>query len=159
MSDQLQSSAERVRLALVARGLDSVVVEMPSTTRSAKDAAAAIGCTLPQIAKSLVFRTVNNQRPVLVIVSGSNRVSEQRLAEILGEPIEKADADYVREKTGFAIGGVPPVGHPMPVETFIDVDLMSFEVIWAAAGTPNAVFRLTPQDLLKITHARIVRIT
>jgi len=159
MTDSLSNSAQRVQKALSAHGLDYCVVEMTATTRTAKDAATAIGCSVNQIAKSLVFRTQHSARPILVIASGVNRVNEQQIGKILTEPIEKPDADYVLQSTGFAIGGVPPLGHSTAIETLIDADLMKLEVIWAAAGTPNAVFRLSPQDLQKLTNGRVVQIT
>ena len=137
-------------------GLDNEVRELPATTRSAEEAAAAIGCRVEQIAKSLVFKTKGSEKAVLVIASGKNRVDEKKLAVYVGEPIERADADFVRQKTGFAIGGVPPVGHSEKLETFIDEDLLQYEAIWAAAGTPNAVFRLTPADLTKMTNGKVI---
>lgn len=158
MTDPLSSGAQRVQRALSVQGMDCCVVEMAATTRTAKDAAAAIGCTVSQIAKSLVFRTTSG-KPILVMASGTNRVNESQIGKILGEPIEKADADFVLRATGFAIGGVPPLGHSETIETLIDVDLMAFEAIWAAAGTPHAVFRLSPQDLQKLTKGRILQIT
>lgn len=134
------------------------VLEFEASTRTAADAAAAIGCTVAQIAKSLVFRTVAGARPVLVITSGANRVDVERVATELGEPIARADADFVREATGFAIGGVPPVGHARSPVVLIDADLLRYPRIWAAAGTPNAVFGLTPDDLVRLTGGRPVRI-
>ncbi len=124
---------------------------MPASTRTAQEAAQAIGCQVAQIVKSLIFKTRQTHRPILVIASGVNRVNEKRLAELVGEPIERASADFVREQTGFAIGGVPPLGHAHPLEVFVDRDLSQYDVIWAAAGTPFAVFRLTPAELEKIT--------
>ena len=112
-----------------------------------------------QIAKSLVFRAQTSGRPVLVIASGANRVNEWRVGVLLKEVLEKAGAALVREATGFAIGGVPPVGHPEPLPTYIDQDLMQYADIWAAAGTPNAVFRLTPADLVRITGGVVVKVT
>jgi prolyl-tRNA editing enzyme YbaK/EbsC (Cys-tRNA(Pro) deacylase) len=111
-----------------------------------------------QIAKSLVFKGATTRQAVLVITSGSNRVDEKKLSERIGEPVLKADADFVRQQTGFAIGGVPPVGHAQPIAVFIDEDLLPYSEIWAAAGTPQAVFRLTPQELQKITNGRVIRV-
>ncbi len=159
MADSLRNTAQRVQDALHAAGVECSVVEMPATTRTAKEAATAIGCTVAQIAKSLVFRTARDHKPILVIASGTNRVNESKLAEALGEPVELADADYVRQWTGFAIGGVPPIGHTTAIETLIDSDLLKFEVIWAAAGTPHAVFRLTPTQLTQITNGKVIPIT
>lgn len=150
MSSKLQSSAQKVQEALTALGLSCQVVELPASTRTAREAAQAIGCTVAQIVKSLVFLGTRTGKPILVLMSGVNRVSEKRLSEWAREPIGKADADFVRRHTGFAIGGVPPVGHPAPVETYIDEDLFQYDEIWAAAGTPYAVFRLTPKDLEKM---------
>ncbi|HEU4390736.1 MAG TPA: YbaK/EbsC family protein [Blastocatellia bacterium] len=151
MTDQLSRSARRIQDALSALGTDFEVVELPSTTRTAADAAAAIGCSVEQIAKSIVFRTVKDKKPVMVIASGVNRVNEVRIAEFVGEPVEKADAAYVREKTGFAIGGVPPIGHVEPLFTIIDEDLLGLTELWAAAGTPNSVFKISGTSLLEIT--------
>jgi prolyl-tRNA editing enzyme YbaK/EbsC (Cys-tRNA(Pro) deacylase) len=154
----LRASADRVRRVLHDLGHDAEVVEFAETTRTAAEAAAAIGCSVAQIAKSLVFRAVPSGRPVLVIASGANRVSEKTIAAALGERIERADAEFVRAKTGFAIGGVPPVGHAEPPVTFIDSDLRQFAEIWAAAGTPFAVFRLTPADLAALTGGTVIAI-
>jgi prolyl-tRNA editing enzyme YbaK/EbsC (Cys-tRNA(Pro) deacylase) len=157
MSDQLSASAQKVRDALTTLGFGTrQVVELPDSTRTAVEAAAAIGCTVAQIAKSLVFKGRNSGDPILVIASGANRVNTRRIAELLGEAIDKPDADYVREKTGFVIGGVPPVGHSTPLITFVDEDLRQFDEIWAAAGTPRAVFKLTPDDLEKMTAGRVI---
>lgn len=159
MTARLNASAQKVQDALDARGYTHCrVVEMPDSTRTAAEAAAAIGCTVAQIAKSLVFRGAESGDPVLVIASGTNRVDPQRLAALLGEPVEKPDADYVRERTGFVIGGVPPLGHSEPLRTFIDRDLLAFDDIWAAAGTPRAVFRLSPDDLVSMTGGEVVEI-
>jgi prolyl-tRNA editing enzyme YbaK/EbsC (Cys-tRNA(Pro) deacylase) len=156
--EKLQSSAKKVQEALTALGLSCQVVELPASTRTAQEAAQAIGCTVAQIVKSLIFRGTRTGKPILVLASGVNRVNEQRLGEMAGEPIGKADADFVRKHTGFAIGGVPPVGHSTPIETYIDADLLQYQEIWAAAGTPRAVFRLIPQDLQKMNHGSIVSI-
>jgi len=158
LSEGLSSSAQKVQDALRALGFVCQIVEFTQTTRSASDAAQAIGCQVGQIAKSLVFRGKQSQKPILVIASGSNRVNEARLGELVGEPIERPDADYVRQRTGFAIGGVPPVGHSEAVRSFIDEDLLQYEEIWAAAGTPNAVFRLTPAALVRMAGGRVVPI-
>jgi prolyl-tRNA editing enzyme YbaK/EbsC (Cys-tRNA(Pro) deacylase) len=148
---ELTASAQKVQDALKAYGVGCQVVEMPASTRTAQDAAQALGCEVAQIAKSLVFQTKTTHRPILVIASGAHRVNEKRLAEFVGEPVERASADFVREQTGFAIGGVPPVGHAHPLQVFLDEDLLRHEATWAAAGTPYAVFRLTPAELDRIT--------
>jgi prolyl-tRNA editing enzyme YbaK/EbsC (Cys-tRNA(Pro) deacylase) len=130
-------------------GLEAEVVEFAETTRTSAEAAGQIGCSTAQIAKSLVFRAKTSNRPVLVIASGVNRVDEK---------LGKADAEFVRDKTGYAIGGVAPVGHATKPATFIDEDLLRFEIIWAAAGTPFAVFRLTPAELTRLTGGQVARI-
>ena len=157
-TDPLHPNARRVQTALEKIGLRLQVVELPESTRSAQEAAQAIGCSVSQIAKSLVFRTQNTGQPLLVIASGTNRVNEKTLEALVGEAIVKADADFVRQYTGFAIGGVPPVGHTGQIQTFIDEDLLKFAEIWAAAGTPHAVFRLTGDDLLKATGGKVISV-
>ncbi len=158
MSTELSASAQRVQAALEQLGLTLEVVELPASTRTAVDAARAIGCQVGQIAKSLVFRTRSSACPILVIASGSNRVDVEAVGALIGEPIGKADADFVRQHTGFAIGGVPPLGHDKPLKTYVDQDLLGYEVIWAAAGTPHAVFRLTPSDLVKMTGGQVAAV-
>jgi prolyl-tRNA editing enzyme YbaK/EbsC (Cys-tRNA(Pro) deacylase) len=152
----LSTSAQSVQDALMELGLTLQVVELPNSTRSAAEAAKAIGCSVGQIAKSLIFKTRNSQEPILVIASGPNRVDEKKIGVLVGERITKPDADFVRQHTGFSIGGVPPVGHNQPITTFIDQDLLAFDEIWAAAGTPNAVFRLTGDDLVRATGGQVV---
>jgi len=159
MSQPLSESAQKVQDALNRHGVTCEVVELPDSTRTAQEAAQAIGCRVEQIAKSLVFQGKQTNRPLLVIASGANRVSEKKLRDLVSEPVRKADADFVREQTGFAIGGIPPVGHTQPIETFLDEDLLKHGEIWAAAGTPHAVFKLTAEDLLKMTHGKVVTIT
>ncbi len=159
MDKPLSSSAQKVQDALTALGLTLEVVELPSSTRTAVEAAQAIGCQVGQIVKSLVFKGKRSERPILVVASGANRVNEKAIEALIGEPLGKADADFVRRRTGFVIGGVPPVGHTERLETFVDQDLLTYPEIWAAAGTPNAVFRLDPSDLVKMTTGRIVDIT
>ena len=131
------------------------VLEFDAGTRTAADAAAAVGCEVAEIAKSLLFRTRDSGRPVLVVASGVNRVDEKKVAAVIGEKISRADADFVRENTGFAIGGVPPIGHAVAPLTLIDEDLLKLTTIWAAAGTPNAVFKLTPAELMEVTGGRV----
>jgi prolyl-tRNA editing enzyme YbaK/EbsC (Cys-tRNA(Pro) deacylase) len=137
------ASALRVQDIL---GPDYQVVEFEESTGTSAEAAAAIGCGLAQIAKSLVFRSASG-KSVLVVASGTNRVDEKKVKQIIGEKIERADPDFVREMTGYAIGGVPPVGHRIAPFVLLDSDLKAFSEIWAAAGTPNAVFMLTPAQL------------
>ena len=146
-------SALRVQASL---GERFQVLEFDATTRTAADAAAAIGCEVAQIAKSLIFRGANSGRAVLIVASGVDRVDEKKAALAVGEPIARADAEFVREATGFAIGGVPPVGHKTKPVVLIEESLMQLNEIWAAAGTPNAVFRLTPADLVELTGGRTV---
>ena len=159
MTETLKTSARKVQAALDAAGLNCEVVEMPKTTRTAREAAEAAGCTVGQIVKSLVFKGSRTQKAYLVVASGVNRVNERLLADMVSEPVEMPDAEFVREKTGFAIGGVPPLGHEEPLETYIDQDLLRHEEIWAAAGTPNAIFKLTPSDLQAITGGRVIKVT
>jgi Cys-tRNA(Pro) deacylase len=154
----LRPAAARVQQILAKQGLTTNVIEFAETTRTSAEAAAQIGCSVAEIAKSLVFRAKPSGRPVLVIASGVNRVSERSIEALIGEKIGKADADFVRDKTGYAIGGVAPVGHDSAMPTFIDEDLLKFEMIWAAAGTPFAVFCLTPDDLVRLTGGQVVKI-
>lgn len=151
-----KSGLERVCLALAELGIHDRVQVLEGSSRSASEAAQAVGCDVAQIVKSLVFKTRDRGEPLLVMASGANRVNEERVADLLGEPIDKPDADYVRTVTGFAIGGVAPVAHAQRLQAFIDADLMQFETIWAAAGAPNAVFRLTPVELQSITGGRVI---
>jgi prolyl-tRNA editing enzyme YbaK/EbsC (Cys-tRNA(Pro) deacylase) len=155
MSLQKQS-ARTVQEALASRGLQCQVVELPSSTRTAREAAASIGCEVAQIAKSIVFKASESGRAIMVVASGVNRINEKAIASCLGEPVEKATPEFVRESTGFAIGGVPPCGHGHSLITFVDRDLLSLAVLWAAAGTPNAVFRVEPEDLVALTGGRVV---
>jgi prolyl-tRNA editing enzyme YbaK/EbsC (Cys-tRNA(Pro) deacylase) len=157
-ADELPDSARRVQQALADAGLESRVVVLPQSARTAADAAAAIGCRVEQIAKSLVFRVADPDRALLVIASGRNRVDERRAAAHVNGKLGKADAAFVRAATGFAIGGVPPLGHDRPIETLIDEDLLRFDTIWAAAGTPHAVFSIRPQDLVRATGGRVVAV-
>ena len=155
---EVGTSAERVRQALAGLGLVPDIKEFSETTRTSAEAAAAIGCTVAQIAKSVVFRAVGLNRVVLVMASGANRVDEKLVGAAVGDRIAKADATFVRDKTGFAIGGVAPVGHTEKPVTLIDEDLLQHAEIWAAAGTPNSVFRLTPQVLIAMTGGRVIAI-
>jgi prolyl-tRNA editing enzyme YbaK/EbsC (Cys-tRNA(Pro) deacylase) len=159
MSKELSTSAQKVQDALKKFGFTCRVVELPGSARTAIEAAQAIGCQVDQIAKSLVFKGKRSKKPILVVAGGSNRVNENKLKELADEPVKKADADFVRQKTGYAIGGVPPIGHSEKLEVFIDEDLLKHEEIWAAAGTPRAVFSLKPAELPKMTGGRVVNIT
>ncbi len=153
----LKPSAQRVQDALTARGLDIQVVELPASARSAAEAAVAVGCQLGQIAKSLVFRGKSSGQAVLVIASGANRVDLAKVEALLGEALEKPDAEFVRDETGFAIGGVPPLGHDRPLTTVIDQDLLRYDRIWAAAGHPSAVFPAAPAQLVAMTGGQVAR--
>lgn len=155
----LSRAARSVQEALAARGLETRVVELAASTRTAEAAAQAIGCAVAQIVKSLVFRTRDTGRPILVLASGVNRVDEEALAAHVGEPIAKADAAFTREATGFAIGGIPPVGHRQPIATFIDEALLAHAELWAAAGTPNAVFCLPSSALEPLTGGKVISIS
>jgi prolyl-tRNA editing enzyme YbaK/EbsC (Cys-tRNA(Pro) deacylase) len=154
----LKPSAQRVQDTLRARGFLNEIVELPDSTRTAAEAAAAVGCEVDQIVKSLVFRARQTGRAVLVVASGGHRVREELVSAVLGEEIGKADADFVREQTGFVIGGVPPVGHAHELVTLVDEDLLRHERIWAAAGHPKAVFALTPDELVKMTGGRVAQV-
>ena len=151
-----KGSVARVRDALARLGLEAEIREFDASTRTSADAAAAIGCTVAQIAKSVIFRAKAANQPVLVIASGINRVDEKKLEAALGDKVGRADPDFVRATTGFAIGGVAPVGHTGPVRVFIDQDLNQYDEIWAAAGSPNAVFRLSPADLQRVTGGQVI---
>ncbi len=139
-------------------GNEFEVLEFEESTRSAADAAAALGCDVAQIAKSMVFTAADSRRPVLVVASGPVRVDVDKVSKLLGEAIERATPEFVREHSGFAIGGVPPIGHRVAPEIFIDETLLQFSELWAAAGTPNAVFRLSPSDLESLTKGVIADI-
>jgi prolyl-tRNA editing enzyme YbaK/EbsC (Cys-tRNA(Pro) deacylase) len=154
----LSPSAQKVQDALASAGFDCRVVEFAVPTRTSAEAAAAVGTTVACIAKSLIFRTQPGDRPVLVIASGENRVDEKKLAALLGERVERPDADFVRNRTGFAIGGVPPLGHPTRLKTYIDRDLLALGEVWAAAGTPNAVFKLRAEQLEAMTGGEVADI-
>ena len=158
MKDNLSASARKVQEALNALGMHCKVLELPDSTRTACEAALAVDCEVGQIVKSIVMMGSITHRPVMIIASGSNRVNEGKIGDILGEPIEKADAEFVRVHTGYAIGGVPPVGLSNQIVTFIDEDLLKYATVWAAAGTPHAVFEFNPQDLPRMTGGRVISI-
>jgi prolyl-tRNA editing enzyme YbaK/EbsC (Cys-tRNA(Pro) deacylase) len=159
MADFASGSVKRVQDALQALGLGHEIVDLGLSARTAADAARAVGCRVDQICKSLVFRLRDSDRPLLVVTSGAHRVDETKVAALVGEPLARADADFVRARTGFAIGGVAPVGHTGPVVTLIDEHLLSFGEIWAAAGHPNTVFRLTPANLVTMTQGRVAAVS
>jgi prolyl-tRNA editing enzyme YbaK/EbsC (Cys-tRNA(Pro) deacylase) len=150
------SSVERVRAALLAAGHPDTIAAFPEGTRSAADAAAAVGCAVAQIAKSIVFRA--GARAVLVVASGANRVDMGKVAAAIGQPVKRAEGAWVRDVTGFAIGGVAPVGHLAPPILLLDRDLLALDPVWAAAGSPRHVFRTTPAELLRITGATVAEV-
>jgi Cys-tRNA(Pro) deacylase len=153
----MHPTAQKVAATAHQLGLDITIKEFEATTRTAEDAARAIGCTVGQIVKSLVF--IVNGQPTLTLVSGPNRLDEKKLAVLCGvgkKKVKRGDADTAREATGFAIGGVPPFGHQTKLPTYIDEDFGQFDLIWAAAGTPNAVFSITPDELARVTGGMVV---
>lgn len=155
MPGPLSPSAQKIQNLLNDLGHPIHVLEFAASTRTSAEAAAAIGCDVAQIAKSIMFRTRDTDRPILVVASGSNRVNEATVSRLLasalaGEKLAKADADFVRQKTGYPIGGVPPLGHAVPPITLFDRDLLNFNIVWAAAGTPNTVFPIAPDILAGI---------
>jgi len=146
-------TALRIWQLLKDAGIETRVVEFEQPTRTSADAAAAIGCSVAEIAKSIVFRGEKSGQAIIIVASGDNRVSETKVAEKVGEPLLRADAGFVREATGYAIGGVAPIGHSRPVKLLLDEDLQRFKTIWAAGGTPFSVFPLTPAELRGLTGA------
>jgi prolyl-tRNA editing enzyme YbaK/EbsC (Cys-tRNA(Pro) deacylase) len=150
----LSSSAQRVQDTLAGAGVASTIVEYAVPARTSAQAAEVLGCSVAQIAKSLVFRAASG-KPVLVIASGVNRVDERKVADLVGEPIGKADAAFVREATGYAIGGIPPLGHARAITALIDRDLLAHDVVYAAGGTPHAMFPLSPGDLLRVSAGTV----
>ena len=158
MTEPLSQSAARFQEAIAGLGFSGRVVQLEATTRTARDAAQAIGCGVEQICKSLVFRGKLSGEPVLVIASGVNRVDEDLIGEIVAESVGMAQADYVRERSGYAIGGVPPFGHPVRLRTIVDADLLQYPTVWAAAGHPRAVFELTPTDLVRVSEGQVTAV-
>lgn len=156
-NEDLSAKALRFQSVLDEYSPDSRVVEFKQSARTAQEAADAIGCELDQIVKSLVFRT-GSDGAVLVLTAGGNRVDEALIGETLGSEVRMGDAAFVRTHTGYAIGGVPPFGHPERIETLIDEDLLKYDEIWAAGGTPNTVFPIGPERLLAITGGRSTRV-
>ena len=155
----LKPAAQRVQDALRDKGLASQVRHMPQATRSAEEAAAACGCSVGQIVKSLIFRGADSGKPYLFLVSGANRVNQQGIAGLIGEALRRPDANDVRDITGFAIGGVPPLGHKTPLATYMDAVLLTYPLVWAAAGTLDAVFPIAPQELAAAAGASIIPVT
>lgn len=140
-------------------GLDVTIELMAASTRTAEEAASACGCAVGQIVKSLIFRGAETGAAYLLLVSGTNRVNEKNVARLIGEKLVRPDADYVREVTGYAIGGIPPLAHKTPLRTFFDEDILAFETVWAAAGTPNSVFAAKPAALRMATEAKVIDVT
>jgi prolyl-tRNA editing enzyme YbaK/EbsC (Cys-tRNA(Pro) deacylase) len=155
----LKPAAQRVQDALRDKGLESQVRHMSQATRSADEAAAACGCSVGQIVKSLVFRGAVSGKPYLLLVSGANRVNQEDVARVIGEALRRPDANDVRDITGFAIGGIPPLGHRTPLATYMDAALLNYALVWAAAGTPDAVFPIAPQRLAAAAGASIISVT
>jgi prolyl-tRNA editing enzyme YbaK/EbsC (Cys-tRNA(Pro) deacylase) len=154
----LSPSAQKIQDLLNELGYNYTVIEHTESTRTAQEAADRAGCQLGQIVKSLIFRGKTSNKPILVLTSGVNRVDEKRISGYAGEPIARADPDFVRTVTGFAIGGVPPIGHNQQMETYLDEDFLSYQTIWAAAGTPNAIFELKTADLQKMTDGIVAQV-
>lgn len=150
----MSKSLKRVRAALEAAGLAADIREMTEGTRTAQDAANAVGCALDQIAKSIIFRGEEDGRVVLFLTAGGNRVDDAKASAVAGEALGKADAALIRAQTGFAIGGVAPIGHTSPVRAFMDPRLFDFETVWAAAGTPRHVFPIAPAEIERLTGAQ-----
>lgn len=158
MTKQIKTSSSRVQDFLSQHGQEFVVQQMPDSTRTAVDAANAIGCSVSQIAKSLIFKDGDTGEPVLVVASGTNMVCVDKVRAATGITLDKADATFVREKVGYAIGGVPPVAHKAKVKTILDRDLQQYSEIWAAAGTPNSVFKLNPLHLRELTQGEWINL-
>lgn len=154
----LSPSAQKIQDLLTSLGYSYQVIEHTESTRTAQEAADRAGCELGQIVKSLIFMGKESKKPILVLTSGANRVDEKLISQYAGETIGRADVDFVRAKTGFAIGGVPPIGHAEKMETYLDEDFLQYQTIWAAAGTPNAIFELKTEDLQKMTSGKVVKI-
>jgi prolyl-tRNA editing enzyme YbaK/EbsC (Cys-tRNA(Pro) deacylase) len=152
----MHPSTQKVFAALREAGYQGEVLELQESTRTAVEAAAAAGCELGQIVKSLVFVLEPSGEPVLLLVSGENRVHEKHVGKLLGGKLKRADADFVREATGYAIGGIPPIGHINPIKTYLDEDLQQYKLVWGAAGTPHAIFEIPMDELLRITNCEII---
>jgi prolyl-tRNA editing enzyme YbaK/EbsC (Cys-tRNA(Pro) deacylase) len=155
---QLSPSAQKYQDYLKGLDVDLKVVEFEESARTAQEAADRIGCRLGQIVKSLLFQGTNSHKAVLVLTSGANRVDVIKMNQVLGEPITRPDADFVRELTGFSIGSVPPFGHLQPIETFIDEDLLHYPTVWASGGAPNAVFMILPADLVNLSQGKVTQV-
>jgi prolyl-tRNA editing enzyme YbaK/EbsC (Cys-tRNA(Pro) deacylase) len=148
-----------VQSKLKEMGYTNKVIELTDSARTAQEAADAVSCSIAQIAKSIIFRLKKMDKPLLVIASGANRINEKKISNKFDDKLEMADPDFVRNNTGFVIGGVPPFGHKQTIKTFIDEDLFEFKKIWAAAGHPKALFQLTPEELVEITGGEVISVT
>lgn len=154
----LKPSAQRVQDTLTQLGVSCEVIELAASTRTSAEAAEAVNCDVGQIAKSLIFQGRESDKAILIIASGANRVNEKRMKAVIGEKLKRPNADFVREQTGYAIGGVPPIGHDHPLITYIDEDLGQYDQIWAAAGHPHALFSLTMDELVRMTDGQVVSV-
>lgn len=157
--NDLPPASHRVLTTATELGLRVEIRVMPDSTRTASEAATACGCEVGQIVKSLVFQGKSTGKPYLLLVSGANRVNEHTVEHVLGEAVARPGADFVRDATGFAIGGIPPLGHPHPMKTWMDEDLLQYETVWAAAGTPNTVFEVDPEALRAAIAAHVIKVT
>jgi len=155
MTKPLSPSAQRAQLALEKAGLAVRVIEHETAARTSAQAAETLGCSIAEIAKSLIFRGAETGTAVLVVASGENRIDLNKIAALLREPVVKPDAAFVREATGYAIGGIPPLGHAQPLRTLVDQSLLRFQTVFAAGGTPNAMFPIAPADLVRVTGGQV----
>lgn len=156
--NNLKHSAQRIQVLLDSLAIPTQVIEFKEPIRTAQEAANTIGCSIGQIVKTLLFKRKIDSTPLCVLVSGQNRVDEAQIANLIGSPIEKPNAQYVLEHTGFAIGGIPPIGYSLDSKPLIDEDLLQFSEVWAVAGTPHAVFKIAIEDLLRITQAIVANL-
>ena len=158
-SSGLTPKASQFQKTLKKLGFSNQVVELDKSTGTVQEAARAIGCQIGQIAKSIILKSLATRKPFLIIASGSNQINKKVVTDHSGEAVEIANPDFVLEKTGFTVGGVPPIGHLEPIKTLIDIDLFRHREIWASGGSPKAVFKTTPGDLIKMTRGKIIKVT
>lgn len=154
----MKNSYIKIQNILHSEGVDAQVIEFSEMTKTSAQAAEAIGCSMAQIAKTIIFKTKKLEKIICVIASGVNRVDEKKIEEFLSEKVLKPDAGFVLQHIGFPIGGVPPIGYKLDIPPFVDEDLMNYEKVWASAGTPYSVFEISPKELLRITHGQLVNI-
>ena len=159
MADALTPAEQRVADALAAHALPAKVIVLDQLATTAQMAAEALGIEVGRIVKSLLFKGATSGKPYLLLVSGANRVHEKRAGRLIGEALERSDADFVKTHTGFSIGGVSPYGHPAPIPTFVDQDLRRYGTVWAAAGNPRSVFEITAGDLERTTGGTVIDVT